>query len=434
MKAAILSCGVNCYGKKQLFEEILSGASSSVVNNMPEELRVANTFGGGERVRVANSFYKELNTFFEVNGVYADEQQKDSDIRNKARATMFTVKALNSIYVTKKLGEYIDSYFDNPSNEGKFPEGDKEALKAELKQQVEDTIGIKPVSREAQDYVQSLKDGFTAESYEKGLSWVYNINQSLQVSSGMTQLTQSQGYFAEPDDSVVKKIVEGVSNSSAALAGEEKQPERVVREFPVFYKPMDNEVNPTDFVEHFNNSSLSDEEIDWALDVFNTSVADKMNINPDERLNIGVKDVVVDGKPMFTQEQIENGNNKLLTCEVIARALSGEKVTTNPTGEKEYLLSPSIKEIGDKKKTHWYDVIVDFFRSLVGKETTKEKAAKIDEMKAGIEETQSEYKPLAAHREKMTFKDLFGQSNLDKVTPPPSKNQPQKTNTLGKGK
>ena len=250
----------------------------------------------------------------------------------------------------------------------------------------------------------------------------------------MTQLTQSQGYFAEPDDSVVKKIVEGVSNSSAALAGEEKQPERVVREFPVFYKPMDNEVNPTDFVEHFNNSSLSDEEIDWALDVFNTSVADKMNINPDERLNIGVKDVMVDGKPMFTQEQIENGNNKLLTCEVIARALSGEKVTTNPTGEKEYLLSPSIKEIGDKKKTHWYDVIVDFFRSLVGKETTKEKAAKIDEMKAGIEETQSEYKPLAAHREKMTFKDLFGQSNLDKVTPPPSKNQPQKTNTLGKGK
>ena len=55
--------------KKQLFEEILSGASSSVVNNMPEELRVANSFGGGERVRVANSFYKELNTFFEENSI-----------------------------------------------------------------------------------------------------------------------------------------------------------------------------------------------------------------------------------------------------------------------------------------------------------------------------------------------------------------------------
>lgn len=420
--------------KKQLFEEILSGASSSVVNNMPEELRVANTFGGGERVRVANSFYKELNTFFEANGVYTEEPEIDSDTRNMARATMFTVKALNSIYVTKKLGEYIDSYFDNPSNEGKFPEGDKEALKAELKQQVEDTIGIKPVSKEAQDYVQSLKDGFTAESYEKGLSWIYNINQSLQVSNGMTQLTQSQRYYDEPDDSVVKKIVEGVSNSSAALAGEEKEPERVVREFAVFYRPIDNEVNPKDFVEHFKNSTLSNDEIVWANDVFRDSIVDYRNINPAERLNIGMEDVMVDGKPMFTQEQVKNGNINLMTCEVIARALSGEKVTTNPTGEKEYLLSPSIKEYGDKKKTHWYDAIVDFFRSLVGRETDKEKAAKIEEMKAGIEETQSEYKPLTTHREKMTFKDLFGQSNLDKVTAAPSKNQPQKTNTLGMGK
>lgn len=420
--------------KKQLFEEILSGASSSVVNNMPEELRVANSFGGGERVRVANSFYKELNTFFEANGVYTEEKEIDADTRNMARATMFTVKALNSIYVTKKLDEYIDSYFDNPSNEGKFPAGDKEAYKDELKQQVEDTIGIKPVSKEAQDYVQSLKDGFTAESYEKGLSWVYNINQSLQVRNGMTQLTQSRGYFAEPDDSVAKKIVEGVSNSSAALAGEEKEPKRAVREFSVLYEPIDNEINPKDFVEHFKNSTLSTDEIVWANDVFRDSVVDYRNINPAERLNIDIEDIMVDGKPMFTKEQVKNGNINLMTCEVIARALSGEKVTTNPTGEKEYLLSPNIKEIGDKKKSHWYDAIVDFFRSLVGKETTKQKAAKIDEMKAGIKETKSEFEPLTTHREKMTFKDLFGQSNLDKVTATPGKNQPQKTNTLGKGK
>ena len=119
--------------------------------------------------------------------------------------------------------------------------------------------------------------------------------------------------------------------------------------------------------------------------------------------------------------------------EVVARALSGEKVTANLTDDKEYLLSPKIKEVGTKKEKHWYDFIVDFFKSHFGGGTEKEKAAKIDDMKTEIENTQSKYANSASRRERITFDDLFGKSALDKVTSA-SKQQPQKTNTLGKSK
>lgn len=101
--------------KETLFDEILSGAAKTVLDNFPEELSVSNMMGG-QRVRVANSFYKELNVFFQTNGVYTDETQIDEETRNMSRATLFTVDVLNSLYLTNRISNYIDNYLDNPEN------------------------------------------------------------------------------------------------------------------------------------------------------------------------------------------------------------------------------------------------------------------------------------------------------------------------------
>ena len=151
-----------------------------------------------------------------------------------------------------------------------------------------------------------------------------------------------------------------------------------------------------------------------------------------KRFNIGLEDIKLDGKPMFSKEQLENPTD-LMVCEVIARTLSGEKVTANLTDDREYLLSPKIEEISYKKEKHWYDGIVDFFKSHFGSGTDKEKSAKIDEMKSEIENTQDKFVDSAFRREKITINDLFGKSALDKVTSA-SNQQPEKTNTLGKSK
>lgn len=420
---------------EKLFDEILSDAAKTVLDNFPEELNVSNMMGG-QRVRVANSFYKELNGFFETNGVYTDDKRIDDQTRNMSRATVFTVDVLNSLYLTNRLSDYIDNYFENPENEHLYAnEEEKNRLKSELKKRVEDTFEVKTNSQEAKDYAQSLKDGFSADSYEKGMSWIYNINQSLTYQGGMNQLTSSQDYFREAPDSIVRKIVDGINAHSAEIAQEEKPVSKGIRGFSVVYGfGNENDVNPADFVKHFNNSTLSSEEKRWAMDIYRDSLIDDRNINKDRRFNIGLGDIKVDGKPMFTKEQLSDATKSdEMICEVIARAMSGEKVTANLTDDKEYLLSPKIKEVGTKKEKHWYDFIVDFFKSHFGGGTEKEKAAKIDDMKTEIENTQSKYANSASRRERITFDDLFGKSALDKVTSA-SKQQPQKTNTLGKSK
>lgn len=419
--------------KEMLFDEILSGAAKTVLDNFPEELSVSNMMGG-QRVRVANSFYKELNVFFQTNGVYTDETQIDEETRNMSRATLFTVDVLNSLYLTNRISNYIDNYLDNPENAHLYAGAEeKNQLKSELKKRVEDTFEVKTNSQEAKDYAQSLKDGFSAESYEKGMSCVYNINQSLTYPSGMNQLTSSQDYYQEAPDSITRKIVDGINAHSAEIAQEEKPVSKSIRGFSVFYGfGNGNEVNPADFVKHFNNSTLSDEEKSWAMNIYRDSLIDDRNIDKNKRFNIGFDDIKVDGKPMFSKEQLENPTD-LMVCEVIARTLSGEKVTANLTDDREYLLSPKIEEISYKKEKHWYDFIVDFFKSHFGSGTDKEKSAKIDEMKSEIENTQDKFVDSAFRREKITFNDLFGKSALDKVTSA-SKQQPEKTNTLGKSK
>lgn len=420
---------------EKLFDEILSDAAKTVLDNFPEELKVSNMMGG-QRVRTANSFYKELNGFFETNGVYTEEEQIDEQTRNMSRATLFTVDVLNSLYLTDRLNDYIDNYFENPENEHLYAnEEEKNQLKSDLKKRVEDTFEVKTNSQEAKDYAQSLKDGFSADSYEKGMSWIYNINQSLTYQGGMNQLTSSQNYFQEAPDSIVRKIVDGINAHSAELAQEEKPVSKGIRGFSVVYGiGKGKDVNPADFVKHFKNSTLSDDEKRWAINVYRDSLIDDLNKDKDKRFNIGLGDIKVDGKPMFTKEQLRNeSKSDEMICEVIARAMSGEKVTANLTDDKEYLLSPKIENYGKEKEKHWYDFIVDFFKSHFGGGTEKEKAAKIDDMKTEIENTQTKYADSVSRREKITFDDLFGKSALDKVTSAP-KQQPQKTNTLGKTK
>lgn len=419
--------------REKLFDEILSGAAKTVLDNFPEELKVSNMMGG-QRVRVANSYYKELNGFFETNGVYTDDEHIDEQTRNMSRATLFTVDVLNSLYLTNKFSEYIDNYFDNPENGHLYAnEEEKNQLKSELKKRVEDSFEVKTNSQEAKDYAQSLKDGFSADSYEKGMSWVYNINQALIYPSGMNQLTSSRDYFEEAPDSITRKIVEGINAHAAEIAQEEKPVSKSIRGFSVVYGfGNENKVNPADFVKHFNDSTLSDEEKQWAMNIYRDSLIDDRNIDKDKRFNIGFDDIKLDGKPMFSREQLENPTD-LMVCEVIARAMSGEKVTASLTDDKEYLLSPKIKEVSTKKEKHWYDFIVDFFKSHFGNGSEKDKAAKIDDMKTEIENTQTKYADSASRREKITFNDLFGKSAIDKLTSA-SKQQPQKTNTLGKTK
>ncbi len=420
---------------EKLFDEILSDAAKTVLDNFPEELKVSNMMGG-QRVRTANSFYKELNGFFETNGVYTEEEQIDEQTRNMSRATLFTVDVLNSLYLTNRLSDYIDNYFENPENEHLYAnEEEKNQLKSDLKKRVEDTFEVKTNSQEAKDYAQSLKDGFSADSYEKGMSWVYNINQSLTYQGGMNQLTSSQNYFQEAPDSIVRKIVDGINAHSAEIAQEEKPVTKGIRGFSVAYGIGNGkDVNPADFVKHFKNSTLSDDEKRWAINVYRDSLIDDRNVKKDNRFNIGLGDIKVDGKPMFTKEQLRNeSKSDEMICEVIARAMSGEKVTANLTDDKEYLLSPKIENHGKEKEKHWYDFIVDFFKSHFGGGSEKEKAAKIDDMKTEIENTQTKYADSVSRREKITFNDLFGKSALDKVTSA-SKQQPQKTNTLGKTK
>ena len=425
--------------KNELFKEILGNVSKTVEGKLPNELTVGDLSKG--KTLSTKDFFNNLNNLYEKNGVYSvahfqfasDEQVR----RNLSRGTAFCVKAMNSMLMETLFKDNIDAYFNDPGNDytfSKFSAEEKESLKSELKDYIGKTLDVGANSLSEKQFIHELKPGFTVDTYKSGLNCLYNFNTFLDknrdddfINKFWNTYDPVNGKFA---DETQKKIVSVITGSVVEL-GDEKGWDitKDVREFLVSYKDGENEINPKDFVDHFKNSTLSEEEMNWASDIYRDMIDWGTS-----SLSIGFEDIMVDGKPMFNEE-ITHDKELLAMSEVVARALSGEKVTAKDMDSNEHLLSPNIhlsKSEPEKEKS-FFDYIADMIDSLLRKmgfntkaqqkeQEKEQKEQEISEMQDKIQQNRQEYIDKSNERDendvrrKISFAEISGKSDFSKAS------------------
>lgn len=422
---------MNTEVKNELLNNILGKVSKSIEGKLPSELPIGDMSEG--KSLPTKQFFDNLYALFEKNGVYslAPENPEDKARTNSSRATTYSVKVLNSLLMTKLFKDNIDEFFSDQSNNHVFSDvswDERESLKSELKDYIEQTLEVDAKSSEAKQLVSELKYGFNLKSYIKGMNCIYNYNTLLAENLENDELSEKTR----------EKIVKYVGNNTDDLAAEDDwSAANDVREFLVSYKNGENEVNPKDFVDHFNNNSLSNDELRWAADIYTDIMIDH---------NVGFADIMIDGNPLVNSiEELMSKDQHLLMSEVVAKALSGQKVTAKERDGKEFILSPNIQSNNTEpeventkpementepeKEKSWYDYFIDLlvglFRKMgiISNEQQKEipaehKEQNIAEMKDKIEQNRQEYEKNNENniRQKMSFEEISGKSDFLKAS------------------
>lgn len=441
--------------KNELFTKILGDVSKTVEGKLPRELPIGDRSEG--KSLTTKEFFNSLNTLFEKNGVYSlaplNQESDDYMRRNLSRATTYTVKVMNNLLMTSLFKDNIDAYFSDPRNSNtfsQFSKEEKESLKSELKEYIEDTLDVGADTLGGKEFVDELKNGFTVNSYINGMNCIYNCNTLLDKNRENGALTDN--YYAVFDPirnsithSIQGKIVSCIEQNADDLASEgDWSITRDALEFIVNYKDGENEINPKDFVDHFNNDTLSDEEMTWASKIYGDLI-----LWGDNSYEIGFEDIKIDGKPLINgTEDIINKSQRYLMSEVVARALSGEKVTALDSNNNEYLLSANIsaEKTEPEKEKKWYDFFVDLIDGLLQKMgiTTKaglkkQKEQQIGEMIVKNEQNRQEYIDKIDEynendvRRKINFEELSGKSDIVKASSYSEMNM-QKSKSNGKSK
>lgn len=408
--------------KKQLFQKVLESVSKDMENQIPAYIPV------GDKQIAFSNYFNELNDLLDYNGAYSNEAPSDSmtDFKTRhSRSTFFAAKALNSIYMTNKYNENIDNFFNNPNNNSLF-EGytaeQKRFLNKEFKDYVELTLAVDTKSDKATQYVESLKKDFTDESYVNGLSYIYNYNlflEDLEKNSYFMDYNHYREKFNEnfPDE-ISSLIFEGISDSNDDLAKEDNwDSKKNVHEYviPNQYNTS-RKVDPKDFVEKYKNNkeSLGLEERQWAGDIF---------FDMCQGDNLFCENIMVDGHPMFTEEQLSTQRPIDLYTEVVARALLGEKVTEKTKDGEEVLWSlkldqpqhemdePTMAEPEQKKGV--FAMIMEFFENLLASIGVISKKQEMEKEQPGITEITEE--DINAFRKKISLDELSGKHNAQKI-------------------
>lgn len=151
--------------KENLAEVILKQSVENVRNTLPSIADYfLGTFGG-----VFLSFkdaYESLENHFKEKAAIDNDSNVPRDVRDISRAAMFTTSVVSGLYMTERVKNNIDKFFENPENNQYFEDlsnEEKAAFSQELKNKVEESFKPQTVTPQGKAYVQTITDKFNSE-------------------------------------------------------------------------------------------------------------------------------------------------------------------------------------------------------------------------------------------------------------------------------
>lgn len=428
------------YERDRLFDKILKNAVDRTKSKYPDNLDYKDSYG---EVHSMSSFevFSNLGDRMARNGIITNDNSVSSERRNASRASAFMLSVINSVYATDMIHDSIDEEFNDPEHKNAFSrmnEQEMQDLKKELKEYVTETLAVKAKTDEGKKFVQTIteeynktasykndpgmrsaieKEGLFEENSNDlvmgGTMTVYKLNDQMNPNYTVSETLSDLNRYKNSTNKYEKIILDTLEKDSAALASEEEIYSQTVHNLNITVG-KDQTVKPTEFLEHYKNKSLSNEEMLWANSIYNNEIRDSI---PD------LRDVMLDGKPMFTQRQIDDTTIDIdLRVAVVAEALAGKEVTVkDKDNEKLTLISPKINEAAENKSKSFWERITEFFSNLLNRAERKMEKAKMDDMKENISTTRNDFNNKKKLREKISFSELSGKNSLDKLNTSPSR-------------
>lgn len=437
-------------GKEQmensrLFKDILQSASAMATIDAPQVFEYFNENSKSVDYAEEHVFMDQLAEKFVKNKVL-DENESGFD-RNVsvARSSAFALKAVNSIYMTERVKDKIDKIFELNANTNKFSSNgittdeQKEALKAHLKEYVEETLSPKPKTAEGKKLVSDLKNLYAEyeadyKDINKDLFLIESCSYLNSVADKMTRgIDADTALFDAKKEAVDSRLVNYISNtlydnierSARSIKDEMEVTPENIQEFRTYYGGS-VKVKPSEFLEHAKNNQFTNEDKIWANMVYNeicenASLSMAVNGSPVDKINMS--DFRLDGKQMLIKGFGGKEPNEMdFACDVVANALKGNSISVvNPDTKVPVIVQPKFYEVNEPKGV--WQKIVEFFENLLG---VGEKS-KIKEIENNIEAKADEKKAI---RDKVSFKELVNDDAYKKFTAPPSKQD--KTKELSK--
>lgn len=417
---------------ENLQNDVLNFAVDNVKDKIPDSFAKFGTFGADRK-----GDFGVLGTYMMKNGAISDALDVTEERKNASRATAFATSVLTSLYMTDKVCENIDEFCDDPKNKSRFQDmstAEKEAFRQEMKDKVRNNLAVEPKTEEGKQLVEKLTKEFTKADFLKtskeqalrfkkdgidvyqmstdmfgeGMAAIYALNNHIFNGKSISESAQIIRDKAPEKSGFYKLILDSIESDSKELAGEEEVFTHVVKQFSVEVNNNFN-VNPNDFLKHYENGTITPEEKGWAM-----NLVGKMGLEYDD-----FKDLKVDGKPMFEGWQLHKEDELDRAVDVVAAALSIKEVT-HEKDNKETMLNPQVVGQLEKPKSKGIiDTIIQFFKSIVGGDSFKKEQNKISDMSIHAQMAKTNYEE--KHRQRLSFAELSGLNSVKKMNTPTGK-------------
>ncbi len=430
------------------FNDILHAAVATAAVNTPDWLEYYDARTQEIKFEDPNRFMDTLAERFVENKFLDADTSKTDGKATATRAAGYALKIVNSIYAAERIKENIDDIFGREENiarleaQGYSTDEQKNALKQQMKDYVDDKLGLNPTRVEAIPFIEKMRGRY--HEYERDYK---DVDKDLFLTESCAFIYSFMGKLAEKDSAaealaeaqkeasesrmvsyVSTDLALGIGKLSPVLKDEMEITPENIQEFRAYFG-NGIKVKPSEFLEHAKTGNFTNEDKIWASDVYNNicnniiiSMAVDGN-NVDMVDPIKPKDFRVDGKPLFNEDTHGKGPLPIdFVCDVVQRALNGENVSVvNPETQKNIALKPKLCE-NPEPKSFWQK-ICEFFESLLG---IGEKY-NVAEIENKIAEKSDKNK---AMRDKISFNELVGNNDITKLAP--TKESPENTKDLSK--
>lgn len=433
---------------EQIFMKILNTAINNVQNaEMPVYHVGANLFENFRTVSMTDLIERSIGLVekfepaMESTEIKEKNIEKDNSRKTLVPAAAYSAYALHTIYVRDSINNQIDLLLENKEMlaQNGIKENDIEPFKKELKSAMDEMLKEEPETREIAEFIEKIdaanmtkeeREGFytdsvrmidkletflDASSNEKIFKQIYFFKNEMIANARAVDFYDAKGKNLDLMEDFIRGIEEKyVENKEINVIS--------LKNLGISY---DKSVTPQSFLESFNKDpkKLSKKELNYAHNIYN-HMSDFVSISPEDGkprlLNVELPLFGIDGGVnIVTRDEAEEakGNDnkiKLLEARVVAKVLSGEKVTGIAKGDNNHrekvLINPTIEtpEMPEFSLGNFFKWLWEKITSCISKEIKN-----INEMNDKFEKNAGE---ITATRTKMSFNEIAETNLMDKLT------------------
>lgn len=430
---------------KHAFEQMLYFAAEETKKNGPT---LYPTGRGDERLCLSEVVGKAIDSMNAAGlskfGAAAEE------VRSNFQSAIFTASALSAIEAREQMHHEIenlvnsDKYMGWLENNG-ISESDREPFISELKDYVTETLNTSDISKDVKYIDKMTQRGNDREArlnnlYANAVPYITKMTDTLSrniraIEGNKLDDRQSQALvnnacdiaFRDSFPFVTIPADSGLCQTMIVNTARDIKinPSASIHTIEVMYG-KDDEVHPTDFLEHYNQGKpLTKEEQEWArrryADMADSVMSDVHDIN--SRTDWGC--FMANGEQIISRERMDAFNGlssdkdraeaaAKMEQDIVAAMLSGKEITAVPhNSDKRVMINPTVSE--PQKPKFSFSNIIKWFKSLFSSAERDKAKAKVDEMNANFADNLARAEDKNA-RSKISFRELAGTDRTERIT------------------